>query len=92
MPFVIDKNEFRFSPRTQRINDLEAVSRLRLNFTDKLDKFWSYQGVSFRTPIIDKKYLDVYNLHTCVEKEGGFELCCRNKKWATIAIKMGYNS
>ncbi|XP_046908239.2 lysine-specific demethylase 5B isoform X2 [Dermatophagoides farinae] len=90
VPFAIDRNEFHFTPRTQRINDLEAGSRIRLNFTDKLCKFWNLQGITLRIPTIEKKYLDVYRLHSVVKDEGGFEICTRDRKWGKIATRIGY--
>ncbi|XP_027201676.2 lysine-specific demethylase 5-like [Dermatophagoides pteronyssinus] len=90
VPFAIDRNEFHFTPRTQRINDLEAGSRIRLNFTDKLCKFWNLQGITLRIPTIEKKYLDVYRLHSVVKDEGGFEICTRIRKWGKIAQRIGY--
>ncbi|OTF80834.1 lysine-specific demethylase 5A-like protein, partial [Euroglyphus maynei] len=90
VPFAIDRNEFHFTPRTQRINDLEAGSRIRLNFTDKLCKFWNLQGITLRIPTIEKKYLDVYRLHSVVRDEGGFEICTRDRKWGKIAQRIGY--
>ncbi|KPM05996.1 lysine-specific demethylase 5A-like protein [Sarcoptes scabiei] len=91
VPFAIDQSIFHFTPRIQRINDLEAFSRLRLNFADRLSKFWHYQGIKLRVPTIEKKYLDVYQFHNIVKAEGGFEICIRERKWGKIAVQMGYS-
>ena len=37
--FCLDMNTFKFTPRVQRLNELEASTRIKLNFLDKLSKF-----------------------------------------------------
>lgn len=92
MPFVIDRCSFTFTPRTQRINDLEAVSRIRLHFNDRVFAFWKYQGVELRLPVFCQKLLDLFHLHKAVVNNRGFEQCCQNRMWGTISSKLGYHS
>jgi hypothetical protein len=41
--FCIDMNAFKFTPRVQRLNELEANTRIKIVFLDKLSKFWELQ-------------------------------------------------
>lgn len=41
--FCLDMDDFKFTPRVQRLNELEAGTRIKLNFLDKLSKFWELQ-------------------------------------------------
>ena len=59
-PFVVDVDNFRFTPRVQRLSELEASSRLKLNFLDKIAKFWHLRGNSLKIPIVERKSLDLY--------------------------------
>ena len=43
MPFNIDPNEFHFTPRIQRLSELEAMTRVKLHFQDRIYKFWDLQ-------------------------------------------------
>ncbi|ESN91986.1 hypothetical protein HELRODRAFT_194466 [Helobdella robusta] len=44
-PFAVDVDTFRFTPRIQKLNELEALSRVKLNFIHLLTKFWTLQIV-----------------------------------------------
>jgi histone demethylase JARID1 len=61
--FCIDMNTFRFRPRVQRLNELEANNRIKLNFLDKLSRFWDLQGKKFRVPTLEGRSLDIYKLY-----------------------------
>ena len=91
-PFTVDVNNFRFTPRIQRLNELEAQTRVRLSFLEKLIKWWELQGHQIKIPQIEKKILDLYQLHKVVEREGGFETCVKDRKWSVVAAKMGFQS
>ena len=43
-PFAVDVDKLRFTPRIQRLNELEAHTRIKLNFLDQVAKFWELQG------------------------------------------------
>ncbi|XP_013414674.1 lysine-specific demethylase 5A-like isoform X2 [Lingula anatina] len=89
-PFAVDVDNFRFVPRVQRLNELEAGSRVKLNFLDQLAKFWELQGTHLRIPNIERKALDLFKLHKTVQDEGGFETVSRDRKWTKVSNVMGY--
>uniref|UniRef100_A0A8B9LSL6 [histone H3]-trimethyl-L-lysine(4) demethylase n=1 Tax=Astyanax mexicanus TaxID=7994 RepID=A0A8B9LSL6_ASTMX len=91
-PFACDVRNFRFTPRVQRLNELEALTRIKLNFLDQIAKFWELQGSKLRFPHVEKKILDLYLLSKLVSAEGGFELVCKEKRWSKIASRMGFPS
>ncbi|KAF4109890.1 hypothetical protein G5714_009142 [Onychostoma macrolepis] len=43
-PFACDVDRLHFTPRIQRLNELEAQTRVKLNFLDQIAKFWELQG------------------------------------------------
>ncbi|XP_064473046.1 lysine-specific demethylase 5A-like isoform X2 [Ornithodoros turicata] len=89
-PFAVDVENFKFTPRVQRLNELEATTRIKLNFLDQIAKFWDLQGSKLKIPNIEKKALDLYNLYKFVHDEGGMEHVSREKKWTKVASRMGY--
>ncbi|MBN3290437.1 KDM5A demethylase, partial [Polypterus senegalus] len=89
-PFACDVKNFRFTPRVQRLNELEALTRVKLNFLDQIAKFWELQGCILRIPHVERKILDLYLLSKIVSSEGGFETVCKEKKWSKLASRMGY--
>ncbi|XP_052677656.1 lysine-specific demethylase 5A-like isoform X4 [Crassostrea angulata] len=89
-PFAVDVDKFRFTPRVQRLNELEAFTRIKLNFLDQLARFWELQGCSLKIPHVERKLLDLYNLYKIVEEEGGMELVSKERKWSKIAQRLKY--
>ncbi|XP_078594728.1 lysine-specific demethylase 5A-like isoform X17 [Branchiostoma floridae x Branchiostoma japonicum] len=89
-PFAVDVDNFKFTPRIQRLNELEAKTRIKLNFLDQMAKFWELQGNTLKIPTVERKLLDLYGLSKVVQEEGGFEQVCRDRKWSRIAVKMNY--
>lgn len=87
--FAVDVDNFRFTPRIQRLNELEAKTRIKLNFLDLLAKFWELQGSKLKIPIVDNRGLDLYSLHRIVQEEGGSESVTLKKKWTKVAQQMG---
>ncbi|XP_043212888.1 lysine-specific demethylase 5B-like [Amphibalanus amphitrite] len=69
-PFAVDVDNLKFTPRIQRLNELEAHTRVKLNFLDQIAKFWELQGSSLRIPLVEGKALDLHALHCEVQKEG----------------------
>lgn len=90
-PFSLDVDKLKFVPRIQKLNELEAITRLKLLFLDKILKFWQLQGQTLKIPMIENKALDLYCLKFWVNEEGGFTACDRGKKWRKIAHAMGYS-
>uniref|UniRef100_A0A3B4A8I7 [histone H3]-trimethyl-L-lysine(4) demethylase n=1 Tax=Periophthalmus magnuspinnatus TaxID=409849 RepID=A0A3B4A8I7_9GOBI len=89
-PFACDVRNFRFTPRVQRLNELEALTRVKLNFLDQIAKFWELQGSKLRFPHVERKILDLYQLSKIVSSEGGFETVCKEKLWSKVASRMGF--
>lgn len=83
-------DKLRFTPRVQRLNELEAKTRVKLNFLDQIAKFWELQGSSLKIPMVERKALDLYSLHRMVQEEGGLEQTTKDRKWSKIASRMGY--
>ncbi|XP_061839855.1 lysine-specific demethylase 5B-B isoform X2 [Nerophis lumbriciformis] len=89
-PFACDVDRLHFVPRIQRLNELEAQTRVKLNFLDQIAKFWDLQGCALKIPHVDRKILDLYQLNRLVAEEGGFDIVCQDRRWTKIAIKMGF--
>ncbi|KAI5624611.1 lysine-specific demethylase 5B [Silurus asotus] len=89
-PFACDVDRLHFTPRVQRLNELEAQTRVKLNFLDQIAKFWELQGCTLKIPHVERKSLDLYQLYTLVIEEGCFDTVCRERKWTQIALKMGF--
>ncbi|XP_075766031.1 lysine-specific demethylase 5B isoform X5 [Pelodiscus sinensis] len=89
-PFACDVDKLHFTPRIQRLNELEAQTRVKLNFLDQIAKFWELQGCSLKIPHVERKILDLFQLNKLVAEEGGFDLVCKERKWTKIAIRMGF--
>ncbi|KAG9333773.1 hypothetical protein JZ751_010216 [Albula glossodonta] len=89
-PFACDVDRLHFTPRIQRLNELEAQTRVKLNFLDQIAKFWELQGCTLKIPHVERKILDLYQLNKLVADEGGFDTVCRDRRWTKIALKMGF--
>ncbi|XP_074179523.1 lysine-specific demethylase 5D-like isoform X3 [Rhinolophus sinicus] len=89
-PFAVEVDNFRFTPRIQRLNELEAQTRVKLNYLDQIAKFWEFQGSSLKIPNVERKVLDLYSLSKIVIEEGGYEAICRDRRWARIAQRLNY--
>ncbi|XP_061628728.1 lysine-specific demethylase 5B-B isoform X5 [Phyllopteryx taeniolatus] len=89
-PFACDVDRLHFVPRIQRLNELEAQTRVKLNFLDQIAKFWDLQGCSLKIPHVERKILDLYQLNKLVAEEGGFDVVCRDRRWTKIAMQMGF--
>lgn len=89
-PFAVDVDKLKFTPRIQRLNELEAKTRIKLNFLDQIAKFWELQGSSLKIPMVEKRALDLYTLHRLVHNDGGFSTVSKDRKWSKIATFMGY--
>ncbi|XP_013196492.1 lysine-specific demethylase 5 [Amyelois transitella] len=90
-PFSLDVDKLKFVPRIQKVNELEAITRLKLLFLEKILKFWELQGSPLKIPMLENKTLDLYCLKFWVDEEGGFTNCNTPKKWRKIANAMGYS-
>merc|ERR1719430_2224566 len=90
-PFMVDLDKLKFKPWIQRLNELEAHTRIKLNFLDQVAKFWELQGSSLKIPIVEKRALDLFTLKKYVNKEGGLEFVNAEKRWAKVATELGFN-
>ncbi|XP_030279895.1 lysine-specific demethylase 5B-B isoform X2 [Sparus aurata] len=89
-PFACDVDKLHFVPRIQRLNELEAQTRVKLNFLDQIAKFWDLQGCPLKIPHVERKILDLYKLNKLVADDGGFDYVCRDRRWTKIALQMGF--
>uniref|UniRef100_A0A8C9F4J3 [histone H3]-trimethyl-L-lysine(4) demethylase n=1 Tax=Pavo cristatus TaxID=9049 RepID=A0A8C9F4J3_PAVCR len=89
-PFACDVDKLHFTPRIQRLNELEAQTRVKLNFLDQIAKFWELQGCTLKIPHVERKILDLFQLNRLVAEEGGFDVVCKERKWTKIATRMGF--
>ncbi|KAM9828965.1 lysine-specific demethylase 5C isoform X1 [Syngnathus typhle] len=89
-PFSVELDTFRFTPRIQRLNELEAETRVKLNYLDRIARFWEIQASSLKIPHIERRILDLFGLSRVVSNEGGFELVCKERRWARVAQRLGY--
>ncbi|TRY59713.1 hypothetical protein DNTS_002507 [Danionella cerebrum] len=89
-PFACDVDRLHFTPRIQRLNELEAQTRVKLNFLDQIAKFWELQGCTLKIPHVERKILDLFVLYKLVKEDGGFDIVCKERKWTQIALKMGF--
>ncbi|CAF0761691.1 unnamed protein product [Adineta ricciae] len=90
-PFCVNVDEFRFTPRIQRINELEAGTRTKIKFYERLTKLFESQGNKLKIPTVEKESLDLAKLHKIVKDEGGYDICCSQKKWAHVARRMNFH-
>ena len=88
-PFALDPENFKFTPRVQRICEMDAKSRAKLNFMSELNKYWEINNVKLKYPVIEQKYLDLLALKKFVMEEGGYEHVTKKKMWAHIAFLLG---
>lgn len=88
-PFAVNVDKFTFVPRIQKLNELEAKSRIKLNFLDQLARFWELQGCSLRIPHVERKLLDLFVLYKIVDEIGGYDNVVKEKKWAQVATRLG---
>lgn len=89
--FDVDVHRFKFTPRVQRLNELEALTRIKLNFLERLYKFWELNGRPLKIPTVEKRPLDLQMFHKVVQEENGFEYCTRERKWSKVASRLGYS-
>ncbi|XP_033825093.1 lysine-specific demethylase 5C isoform X2 [Periophthalmus magnuspinnatus] len=89
-PFSVELDTFRFTPRIQRLNELEAETRVKLNYLDRIARYWEIQGSSLKIPHIERRIVDLFSLSKIVTDEGGFEMVCKERRWARVAQRLGY--
>lgn len=90
-PFCLDTEMFWFKTKRQSMNPTLA-ERAEKAFVDSLYYFHRHTNKTpiNRLPSIDKRPLDLFHLHQCVQLRGGFTEVCRRKLWAQIGRELGY--
>uniref|UniRef100_A0A915PM19 [histone H3]-trimethyl-L-lysine(4) demethylase n=1 Tax=Setaria digitata TaxID=48799 RepID=A0A915PM19_9BILA len=89
-PFAIDSEKFNFTPRIQKLNQIDALTRARLIFDAQLASYWHMQGHTLEIPTIDNKYVDFYNLYKVVMETGGVDVVSAQKRWGYVTKKLGF--
>lgn len=90
-PFALDQDRFRFRTRVQKLNSLSADARASQNYLEQLQKFHAQQGhARVSIPIVDRKPVDLYQLKLVVNANGGYDSVARQRKWAEVTRKVGY--
>uniref|UniRef100_A0A1I7V9J3 [histone H3]-trimethyl-L-lysine(4) demethylase n=1 Tax=Loa loa TaxID=7209 RepID=A0A1I7V9J3_LOALO len=89
-PFAIDSEKFNFTPRIQKLNQIDALTRARLIFDAQLASYWHMQGHTLEVPNIDNKYVDFYDLYKAVMEAGGVDTINAQKRWGYITKKLGF--
>lgn len=85
-PFAIDKETFTFRPRTQKLNEVEAIVKEKHTFIDRLINFNRYSGLTFEFPVDrDGQVIDLYRLHRIVQNFGGCEEVNEEERWRDVA-------
>lgn len=85
-PFAINKETFVFRPRTQKLNEVEAIVKEKHTFIERLVNFNRYSGLQFEFPVDrDGNVVDLYRLHRIVQNFGGCEEVNEEEKWRDVA-------
>ncbi|KAJ8362364.1 hypothetical protein AAFF_G00378220 [Aldrovandia affinis] len=48
--------------RATEATELEAETRVKLNYLDRIAKFWEIQGSSLKIPNIERRIVDLFSL------------------------------
>ncbi|MCP9265616.1 Lysine-specific demethylase rbr-2 [Dirofilaria immitis] len=91
-PFAIDSEKFNFTPRIQKLNQIDALIRARLIFDAQLASYWHMQGHTLEVPTVDNKYVDFYCLYKIVMETGGVDTVSVQKRWSYITKSLDSNS
>uniref|UniRef100_A0A0R3S4U1 [histone H3]-trimethyl-L-lysine(4) demethylase n=1 Tax=Elaeophora elaphi TaxID=1147741 RepID=A0A0R3S4U1_9BILA len=89
-PFAIDSEKFSFTPRIQKLNQIDALTRARMMFDAQLASYWHMQGHAFEVPNMDNKYVDFYELYKTVMEVGGVNAVNTQKRWGYVTKKLGF--
>ncbi|KAI0216754.1 hypothetical protein L0F63_005367 [Massospora cicadina] len=89
--FAIDLKGFRFKTEVQKLNHLGAKARAGNNFIEKLRILQEQNGQTFKPPTFYSKMVDLYRLKVLTHDFGGYATVGRDKKWAQVGRKLGYN-
>uniref|UniRef100_A0A673GEE0 [histone H3]-trimethyl-L-lysine(4) demethylase n=1 Tax=Sinocyclocheilus rhinocerous TaxID=307959 RepID=A0A673GEE0_9TELE len=80
-PFACDVDRLHFTPRIQRLNELEVILQFCFELENSLYKLaYICEGPIFKN----------ISINVLVAEEGGFDLVCRERRWTKIAMTMGF--
>ncbi|SCU91836.1 LADA_0F12398g1_1 [Lachancea dasiensis] len=94
--FALEPENFRFRARKQSLRPHTIEKRRKLDFHYKLYHYHlkhrngNINTTPLKLPHIDRRPLDLYRLHQCVQLRGGFQAVCTKKLWDHIARELGY--
>uniref|UniRef100_A0A7I5EAT7 [histone H3]-trimethyl-L-lysine(4) demethylase n=1 Tax=Haemonchus contortus TaxID=6289 RepID=A0A7I5EAT7_HAECO len=91
-PFAINSETFEFTPRIQKLNEVEAIVRERQVFLEKITTFWRLQGFEFKNLVIDGKNVDLFKLYKVVKSLGGASTVTSKKQWTQASRKVNVRS
>ncbi|CAD6195148.1 unnamed protein product [Caenorhabditis auriculariae] len=88
-PFVLNKDEFTFRPRIQRLNEIEAVIKEKATFIERIINYNRLNGYSDYAAVDELgRPLDLYRLHKLVTAYKGFDEVTKKNLWGKIAENM----
>lgn len=92
LPFCLDTEFFWFKTRRQNLSLRNLQHSAASDFVESLYYFHRLGRNNLsKLPSIDKRPLDLFHLHQCVQLRGGFEEVCKKKLWAQIGRELGYS-
>ena len=93
-PFMIDKENFKFSTRIQNVSELQNKVASTPEY-----KAWNNKYLAFlkacgkaprkRNPTFNGREIELFKLYQLVSKRGGYQACCDAKAWREIARLLG---
>lgn len=89
-PFSLDIDHLKFTTNIQKLNELDASTRVKLHFVESLTCFWQLFSNDFKIPVLEQRSLDCCSLYNIVESEGGHIEVSLKQKWSEVACRMGF--
>ncbi|CAB3409807.1 unnamed protein product [Caenorhabditis bovis] len=92
-PFAIDKDNFIFTPRVQKLNEIEALVKEKQTFLERLYNYNRMSGHPYELPVDkDGNVIDLHRLHRIVQNFGGCFEVNEEEKWKDVAKEMTTSS
>ncbi|MFH4973307.1 hypothetical protein AB6A40_000016 [Gnathostoma spinigerum] len=89
-PFIINPDNFEFTPRIQKLNQLEGLTRSHMIFDAQIATYWNLSGRPFKIPYVANKVVNLYRLNKAVKDGGGADAVTESKRWSTIGKYLGF--
>ncbi|CAI4229515.1 unnamed protein product [Auanema sp. JU1783] len=90
-PFCVKPKKFKFTPRIQRLHEVDALAREKLFFKAQIVRFWEYQGFAYEPLQFDNRVVDEFELQEAVDTFVE-QTCESDKSWALVAKKLGFKA